>query len=112
MPSGRGFSVRVMEAVALFDELIVESRAAPAPWPDYVPVFEGGLGKGLTGLERHEEAEQHLLAAYRTRSAAAGDDDGDVRRYLEWLAELYEAWGKPDKARECRARELTPAPAG
>jgi tetratricopeptide (TPR) repeat protein len=92
------------EAAPLYQELIEGSRHAPERWQRYVPVFEGGLGRCLTAMGRYDEAEKYLLNAYRTQSARAGDDDEDSRIYLERLAVLYDAWDKPDKAREYRSR--------
>jgi tetratricopeptide (TPR) repeat protein len=49
-------------------------------------------GRCLTELERFEEAEAVLLDAY----------NGDKEPALEALIDLYDAWGKPEKAAEYR----------
>ena len=46
----------------------------------------------------HEEAEPLLLDAYaKVRPGGVGSE------VLSYLAELYDAWGKPEKAAEYRA---------
>ncbi len=93
------------EATGVFEELVAAAAEAPPPWPTYIPVFRGGQGKCLTRLGRYEEAERHLLAAYRAQVAAAGDEDEDAQAFVAWLIELYEAWGKPEQAATWRAKQ-------
>ncbi len=69
------------------------------------------LGGCLTKLERHEEAEQQLLAAYplleqdnipfiMSYPHGAGGN-GSLRVLgLQAISYLYDVWGKPEKAAE------------
>ena len=62
------------------------------------------LGRCLTGLERYAEAETALLEAHEVLTAAVGADHAQTRKVMPNLAELYDAWGKPEKAAEWRAK--------
>ncbi len=58
-------------------------------------------GAALTGLGRYAEAEKLLLASLPD---LAGSPIADLpQRGRARLAELYIAWGKPEKARKVRA---------
>ena len=57
-------------------------------------------GRCLTGLERFEEAEKALLEAKEILTATVGAEHGQTQKVIPNLAELYEAWGKPEKAAE------------
>ncbi len=64
------------------------------------------LGESLVGQGQYEEAEPHLLEGHAGLDATT--PIGRRRRHLppsvERLVHLYEAWGKPDKAAEWRAK--------
>jgi hypothetical protein len=57
------------------------------------------LGACLTALGRYEDAESHLLEGYAVLKDRAGLGTPRKRRIVEHIAELYEAWGREDKAR-------------
>ena len=61
------------------------------------------LGALRTRQGRYEEAEHHLLASYRTLRAVRGEQAVFTRNVRRRLAELYLAWGKPEKAAEVEA---------
>jgi eukaryotic-like serine/threonine-protein kinase len=64
------------------------------------------LGASLAGQKKYAEAEPLLLEGYQ--GMLARKDRTDVpdwyhlERAREWIAELYQAWGKPEKAAEWR----------
>ncbi len=60
-------------------------------------------GTCLAGLGRHAEAEPLLLAAYPVLKQERGERADYTRDALARIVELYEAWGKPEKAAEYRA---------
>jgi hypothetical protein len=64
------------------------------------------LGEALTGLERYEEAETYLLAGHASldESLPAGRRTQKLPPAVERLVRLYDAWGKPEKAAEWRAK--------
>ena len=63
---------------------------------------------GQTG--RFAEGERELVAALETVETALGPDHSRVGQIRARLAELYDAWGRPERAR--RIRDGGPAPRG
>ena len=53
---------------------------------------------------RYEEAEPLLLEAVEGRRFKFGDEHPGTLASINNLIELYEAWGKPEKAEEWRAK--------
>ncbi len=64
---------------------------------------EGALGSCLTRLRRFDEAESILLGTYQNLLAKQSAGPAQ-REALQHLVDLYNAWGKPYKAREWRAK--------
>jgi serine/threonine-protein kinase len=64
---------------------------------------ESFLGACQAALQRYEEAEPLLVESYATLKARRGDQDRRTRRTLQYLIDLYEAWGNPEKAAQYRA---------
>lgn len=67
------------------------------------------LGASLSGQKKYAEAEPLLVSGYRgmvERRGKAGWMGASTTRYLDeahdWIVQLYEAWGKPDKAAQWR----------
>jgi len=52
----------------------------------------------------YDKAEQLLLEALEGRRLKLGDTHTHTLKSLNNLIELYEAWGKPEKANEWRAK--------
>ena len=65
---------------------------------------ESLLGASLAGRKKYAEAESLLLEGYRgmiARKDRIDAPDGYFNgRAREWIVQLYQAWGKPDKAAE------------
>lgn len=61
------------------------------------------LGGCLTLLGRYQEAEPLLASGYQTIARLRGQGDTYAVEALERVIQLYEAWGKSDKALEYRA---------
>jgi len=53
---------------------------------------------------RYEEAEKLLLEAVEGRCLKLGDNHPHTLESLNNLIDLYEAWNKPEKANEWRAK--------
>ena len=64
---------------------------------------ESALGEALTALGHYEAAEAVLLGTLREQSESTVDVSV-ARATLERIVHLYEAWGKPDRAAEWRAK--------
>jgi hypothetical protein len=66
------------------------------------------LGGLYVGDGRYAEAEPLLLNAYEAYARTFSPENADAQEAAAWLAKLYAAWGKPEKAKEWRAK-LRPA---
>jgi tetratricopeptide (TPR) repeat protein len=94
--------------------LAIRTKIAPDDW--LTCLARSLLGSALAGQKKYAEAEPLLLSGYlglRERAApipvAVRGTTLDLARYR--IVQLYEAWGKPDKAAEWRGqRKATPAP--
>jgi len=66
------------------------------------------LGASLSGEKNYADAEPLLLEGYQGMLALKDRIDVPDRYHLElahqWLVQLYQAWGKPDKATEWKKR--------
>ncbi|MCH9651541.1 MAG: serine/threonine-protein kinase [Deltaproteobacteria bacterium] len=62
----------------------------------------GLLAESLVHQDRFPEAETLLLESYDEMSQSFGQDDTNLAKSRERLVGLYEAWGKPQKARRYR----------
>ncbi len=62
------------------------------------------LGKVLMHLERFDEAEAHLKSGYDILLAASGESADSTRNAAARLADLYEAWNRPEDASLWRSR--------
>ena len=69
------------------------------------------LGRVLAEEKKFEEAESLLLAGYKGLKDNAGKTPIWGKYYLpdtlEWLAQLYDDWGKSDEAKKWRAERET-----
>jgi hypothetical protein len=61
------------------------------------------LGACLSALQRYAEAEPLLQGSYATFKARFGPQHKRTQPVIRYLMNLYEAWGKPEKAAEYRA---------
>ncbi len=99
---------RFEEALPLATEAKAISLAAFAPDHWRTASAASAEGAALAGLLRHEEAEGLLLAGYAILSSDTGTLPYYVSSSRRWLAELYEALGRPREA----ARYAPPQGAG
>jgi tetratricopeptide (TPR) repeat protein len=64
------------------------------------------LGASLAGQKKYGDAEPLLIEGYQGMAARkdrmGAPDRYHLERGCEWLIQLYQAWGKPDKAAEWR----------
>ena len=56
----------------------------------------------LYGLGRYKEAEAILLPNYQWWRSWRGADNRFALRAARYLADLYDAWGKPEQAEQYR----------
>ena len=62
------------------------------------------LGGSFTARGMYTEAEEILVATYESLLSEHADRDGELRSTATYLVQLYEAWGRPDRAAEYRNR--------
>jgi serine/threonine protein kinase len=53
---------------------------------------------------RYDEAENRLLEAYKGRASKLGPEHPMALKSLNNLVDLYEAWNKPERAKQWRAK--------
>lgn len=97
---------RYDEAEALLGELAVPRRNATDTWYRYNTAAI--LGATLTAEAKYTEAERLLLDAYQglveRKAAIPSNVTNPLDRVREWIVQLYQAWGKPERATEWSAR--------
>jgi eukaryotic-like serine/threonine-protein kinase len=78
--------------------------------PDYWARFEieSTLGASLTGQRKFAEAEPLLLSGYegmaRLEATIPPVNKSSLNHAGDWIVELYESWGRPEKAAEWRQK--------
>jgi hypothetical protein len=65
-------------------------------------IAESLLGRCLVSLKRYDEAEPLLLEAVNLLDRSLGAEENRTRGARRRLAELYDAWGKPEEAAKHR----------
>jgi tetratricopeptide (TPR) repeat protein len=81
--------------------LAIREKEIPDDWRRYATMSM--LGEALCGQGKHAEAEPLLVEGHE-RMMPPEDLGVRKREALERLVKLYEAWGKPEKAAEWRAK--------
>ena len=89
-------------AKSLFEEALRIHRKSSNADDWHLANTQSHYGTCLTHLGLYEQAEANLLAAQEVLQANLGKEHTRTRRNVRRLVELYEAWGKPDKAAEYR----------
>jgi eukaryotic-like serine/threonine-protein kinase len=86
-------------------------RLVPNDWSRFQ--CEGLLGASLLGQKKFDKAEPFLIKGYEGMNEREAKIPAELKRHLteagERLVHLYEAWGKPEKAAEWRAKLQLPA---
>ena len=95
------------ESEALAREALeLERKKQPEDWQRFRD--ESLLGASLAGEKKYAEGEPLLLEGYQgmlaRKDRIAVPDYYHLDRAYKWLVDLYEAWGKPEKAAEWRAK--------
>ncbi len=94
---------RTAEAEELLREA-VRIRVENVPETHFLrATANGALGEFLTAQARFSEAESFLLASYESLKKSQAENSPRTRLALQRLANLYEAWNKPEQAAPYRA---------
>jgi len=87
-------------------------KSSPEAWSRYY--FQGLLGASLAGQKRFAEAEPLLVSGregmVERQSTVPADSISLVAQAGERIVELYQSWGKPQKAAEWRQKIQAPRP--
>ncbi len=83
----------ILEALEIYREVLPSGH-----WR--IDRAESVLGSCLTHRGRFTEAEGYLLGSYRNLNEALGPEANYTQASLQRLTDLYEAWNRPEKARE------------
>jgi len=82
----------------------VRIRAENVPETHFLrATANGALGEFLTTQARFPEAESFLLGSYESLKKSQAENSPRTRLALERLANLYDAWNKPEQAAPYRA---------
>jgi serine/threonine protein kinase/tetratricopeptide (TPR) repeat protein len=88
------------------EALELEKKVQPDNWQRYRAASV--LGASLVGQKKYAEAEPLLLEGYQGMLAQKDRIGVPDRYHLDrahlWLVQLYQAWGKPEKAAEWRKK--------
>jgi serine/threonine protein kinase len=94
---------RIDEAEKLLREA-VRIRAENMPETHFLrATANGALGEFLTAQKRFPEAEPFLVASYESLKKSQTENSPRLRRARQRLANLYDAWNKPEQAATYRA---------
>lgn len=99
------------EALPLLERALVIRGSDYGPADPLMAATTATYGHALARLGRFEEAERALLASVPQLVEPDARPDRRARRALAWMADLYEAWNRPDDASHYRER-LAAANAG
>jgi hypothetical protein len=88
------------------EALEFDRKKRPDDWQSFRA--ESLLGASLAGQKKYVEAEPLLLEGYQgmalRKNRIAVPDWYHLDRATEWIVQLYQDWGKPDKAAEWRGK--------
>ena len=92
------------------EALATDVKKRPDDWQRFRA--ESLLGASLEGQKKYSEAEPLLLEGYQGMLARKERMPVPERYQLdhagEWIAQLYQAWGQPEKAAEWRQKRQSP----
>ena len=95
---------RADEAERLFAGAASMARRSLPEGHWYRGLFLCGHGRCLVTLRRYDEAESVLQEGYQILEVALGADHARSIKAIRSLADLYDAWGKPQHAAEWRSK--------
>jgi eukaryotic-like serine/threonine-protein kinase len=95
------------EAEPLAREAVeTDKKVQPDDWQRFRA--ESLLGASLAGEKKYAEAEAPLLEGYQgllaRKDRIAVPDQYHLQLAHQWVVQLYQEWGKPDKAAEWRKK--------
>ncbi|MFH1417662.1 MAG: tetratricopeptide repeat protein [Planctomycetota bacterium] len=97
-------SGRQDEAAVLLAELVDAAEETLGAEHRYIGIFLSAYGKCLVQTKELSAAEARLLAGHDALLRSFGENHDRTTKVRQSLVELYETWGKPEKAAQWRAR--------
>jgi len=94
---------------SLREALQIVRKAFPQRHPE-IAETESAFAACLIGLRKYSEAESLLLESYPILRFTRSDRYPETQRARRHLVELYEAWGKPEKAAPYRTAAAVAGP--
>jgi tetratricopeptide (TPR) repeat protein len=91
------------DAVPVFADAMAAAEAAVGEERWFTLMSPTEYARALTAIHRYHEAESVLRSAYEGRAKLSGPDHDATQSVIVALADLNDAWGKPQKAAEYRA---------
>ena len=95
------------------DALQILEKTNPGNWGRYH--VQSLLGAILTSEKRYAEAEPLLISGYdgmvQRKATIPNPDKPDVAEAGNWTVQLYQAWGRPEKAKDWEAKMGNSQPA-
>ena len=86
--------------------LVFREKAASGDWQTFDT--QSLLGGSLLEQKRYAEAEAYLVTGYegmkQRQNSIPSQDEGRLKEAADRVVQLYEAWGKPDRAAEWRQK--------
>ena len=98
------------QAEGMLREALAIQQKTFAPGNASLAHTESRLGGCLTNEKRYAEAEPLLLGSAEALEKSLGAGHSRTQAAIQRVAELYDAWGKPERSASWKAR-LAPAPA-
>lgn len=98
------YSGRLEEAETSLRDSMQRLQRITGEDSSHVASARSNLGECLTKLGRFDEAKVELLRAHGDCARMLGSFQPTTVRAMKRLSELYDAWGKPDKAAAWRER--------
>ncbi|MEA3226436.1 MAG: tetratricopeptide repeat protein, partial [Planctomycetota bacterium] len=95
---------RYDEAESLYEEILAINRALLGEEDVSTLLFMGNLATVYRFQGRYDEAERLLTETLATRKRMLRDKHPDILDSIKGMVDLYEAWGKPEKVKEWRAK--------
>ena len=98
------------QAEGVFREVLpLKEKTAPDKWGRFY--VQNSLGAALAGEKKYAEAEPQLVSGYEGIKQRESQLQPDTKKHLveagERVVEMYQAWGKQDKAAEWREKLKT-----
>ena len=92
------------DALSLWETIIGKQPPLPPDDRWMLDVYRARYGRTLFKLSRYDEAEAQLLQSHTALAAGSGPRHAHTLSVVKYLVDLYDTWGKPEKAAQWRAR--------